>query len=135
MFKKEESIEILKILSLINNTEVYQKIYNHVWRKQHETKNYLIEEINQNESMSKKHKKVSKTLNYIKHLLILASKITGWVSISAFSSLVGIPIGITSSTIALKICAITAGIKRYKSKIKKRKKRKRSMKWHRNLNF
>ena len=132
MFKKEESIEILKILSLINNTEVYQKIYNHVWRKQHETKNYLIEEINQNESMSKKHKKVSKTLNYIKHLLILASKITGWVSISAFSSLVGIPIGITSSTIALKICAITAGIKRYKSKIKKRK---RSMKWHRNLNF
>ena len=111
---------------------MYQKIYNHVWRKQHETKNYLIEEINQNESMSKKHKKVSKTLNYIKHLLILASKITGWVSISAFSSLVGIPVGITSSTIGLKICAITAGIKRYKSKIKKRK---RSMKWHRNLNF
>ena len=110
---------------------MYQKIYNHVWRKQHETKNYLIE-INQNESMSKKHKKVPKTLNYIKHLLILASKITGWVSISAFSSLVGIPIGITSSTIGLKICAITAGIKRYKSKIKKRK---RSMKWHRNLNF
>ena len=29
MFKEEESIEILKILGLINNTEEYQKIYNH----------------------------------------------------------------------------------------------------------
>ena len=61
---------MLKILGLINNTEEYQKIYNHVWRKQDERKNYLIEEINWNKSMSKKHKKVSKTLNYTKHLLI-----------------------------------------------------------------
>ena len=33
IFKKEESIEILKVLGLINNIEEYQKIYNHVWRK------------------------------------------------------------------------------------------------------
>ena len=30
---KEESIEILKIFSLINNIEEHQKIYNHVSRK------------------------------------------------------------------------------------------------------
>ena len=30
IFKEEESIEILGILGLINNIEVYQKIYNHV---------------------------------------------------------------------------------------------------------
>ena len=30
MFKEEESIEILKILGLINNIEEYQKIYNYV---------------------------------------------------------------------------------------------------------
>ena len=41
---------------------------------------------------------------------------------SAFASLVGIPIRITSSAIGLKICAITAGIKKYKSIIKKKKK-------------
>ena len=29
IFKEEESIEILKILGLINNIEEYQKIYNH----------------------------------------------------------------------------------------------------------
>ena len=29
IFKEEESIEILKILGLINNIEEYQKVYNH----------------------------------------------------------------------------------------------------------
>ena len=36
-------------------------------------------------------------------------------------SLVGNPKGITSSALGLKICAITAGIKRYKSIINKKK--------------
>ena len=88
-----------------------------------ETRNYFLEEIEQNELMSRKHKKVCTTLNYIEHFLILASTITGCVSISAFASLIGIPIGITSSAIGLKICAITAGIKKYKSIIKKKKKK------------
>ena len=61
-----------------------------------ETRNYLIEEINWNELMSKKHKKIFATLNYIEHFHILASTITGCVSISAFASSIGIPIGITS---------------------------------------
>ena len=55
-----------------------------------ETRSYLIEEINQNKLMSKKHKKVCTTLNYIEHFLILGSTITGCVSISSFASLVGI---------------------------------------------
>ena len=38
-----------------------------------ETRNYLIEEINRNELMSKKHEKVCTSLNYIEHFLILAS--------------------------------------------------------------
>ena len=69
-----------------------------------------VEQQNRNELVSKKHKKICKTLNYIEHFLILGSTITGCVSISAFASLVGIPIGITSSAIGLKICTITAGI-------------------------
>ena len=68
-----------------------------------ETRNYLIEEINRNELMSKKHKKVCTSLNYIEHFLILASTITGCISVSAFTSLIGIPIGTTSSAIGLKI--------------------------------
>ena len=87
------------------------------------TRNYLIEEINRNELMNKKHKKVCTNLDYIEHFLILGSTITGFISISAFVSLVGIPIGITSSAIELKICAINAAIKKYKSIIKKKKKK------------
>ena len=52
--------------------------------------------------MSKKHKKVCRVLNYIDHTLIVISMITGNVTISTFASLVGIPIGIASSTIGLK---------------------------------
>ena len=32
-----------------------------------ETRNYFYEEVNQNELMSKKHKKICTTLNYIEH--------------------------------------------------------------------
>ena len=35
-----------------------------------ETTNYLIEEINQNELMIKRHKKVYRVVNYIEYLLI-----------------------------------------------------------------
>ena len=88
-----------------------------------ETRNYLIEEINQNELMSQNLKKICTTLNYIEHFLILASTINEPVSISAFASLIYIPIGITSSATGLKICAATAGIKKYKSVIKEKKKK------------
>ena len=42
---------------------------------------------------------------------------------SAFASLIGIPAGITSSVIGFKICAITSGFKKYKSIIKKKKRK------------
>ena len=54
--------------------------------------------------------------------LILASAVTGFISISAFDSLLSISIGIKSADIGLKICALTARIKKYRSIIKKKKK-------------
>ena len=51
--------------------------------------------------MSKKHNKVSRALNYIEHLVLLNSRVTGHVSISVFASLVGIPLEIMSSAIGL----------------------------------
>ena len=73
--------------------------------------------------MSRKHQKICTTLNYTGYFLILASTVTGCISISAFASLLGILIGITSSSIGFKICEIAAGIKKYKSIIKKKKKK------------
>ena len=71
----------------------------------------------------KKHKTVCATLNYIEYFLIVGSTITGFVYISTFASLVSIPIGITNSSIGLKIRTITAAIKKYKSISKKKKKK------------
>ena len=62
-------------------------------------------------------------MNYIDHLLIVISTITGCVSVSIFATLVIIPIGITSSPIGLNICARTAEFKKYKSIIKKKTKK------------
>ena len=54
-----------------------------------ETRNCFIEETNWNELMSKNHKKICVTLNYIERFLILASTIIGCAFISAFASLIG----------------------------------------------
>ena len=62
--------------------------------------------------MSKKHKNVCRVLNYIEHLLILIYTVTGCISISAFASLVDIPIEITISAVGSKIWVITAGIQK-----------------------
>ena len=47
-----------------------------------------------------------RTRNYIEHFFILASVVSGFVSISALAPLVGTPIGFTSSAVELEISAI-----------------------------
>ena len=76
-----------------------------------------------NDLISENHKKTCKYLNYVEHLLILASTITGSHSVSPLTSLVvATSVDIESSAVGLKICAITAGIKKHKLIIKKKKK-------------
>ena len=57
-----------------------------------ETRNYFCEEIRQYELMSRKHKKFCATRNFLERFLNLTSTITGCVSFSTFSFLVGISI-------------------------------------------
>ena len=85
-----------------------------------ETRNYLLEETKLNELLSRKYNKACTTLNYVEIFLVLSFTVTGCISVSAFTSLLSIPIRITSSTIGLKICAIAAGIKKCKSIIMKK---------------
>ena len=70
-----------------------------------ERRNYFLEKIYRNEL-------INTPLIYIAHFRIFVSAITGCILISAFSSLIGVSIGITSSVIGLKMFAITAGIKK-----------------------
>ena len=71
-----------------------------------ETRNYFINEIDQNELMSKKNKKVCPTLNCIENFFTLVYVVTGCILISTLPSLLGIAIGTTSSATGLRICAI-----------------------------
>ena len=48
-------------------------------KKVEETRNYFIKNIDQNEMMSKKHKKACTTLNYIENFPILAFADTGCI--------------------------------------------------------
>ena len=57
-------------------------------------------------------------------MLILASTVTDFVLVSSFASLVAIPVGITSFAEETNIRAITTGIQRYKSIMKKKKKKR-----------
>ena len=88
-----------------------------------EIRNYFIKEMNQKELTIKKNKKVCRALTCIEHLHIGVSTVTGFVSISAFASLFGIPIRITNSAAGLKFFAITVWIKKYKLIINKKKKK------------
>ena len=62
---------------------------------------------------------MSRNLNYVENERVLASAVTSCVSFSAF---VGIPVGTTGTDIIIDI--ITAGVKKYKSIIMKKKEKK-----------
>ena len=72
--------------------------------------------------MSEVYKKKYKHWNNVELLIILVSAVTGRVPISAFASLVCVPVGIMSSAVGIKICEITAEIKKDKSIMKKKRR-------------
>ena len=49
-------------------------------------------------------------LNCFQHFLVFIFAVSDCVSISAFASLVAVPVGFASSAEELKICTITAGV-------------------------
>ena len=66
--------------------------------------------------ISKKPKKASRNLNYVENLLILASMITGCVSIPVFALLVPSLLDPSysnyNSEVTIELCVITAGMKK-----------------------
>ena len=91
-------------------------------RKIGETRNYLLDDIKNIKIMIKKHKQACRALNYFGNFFVFVSAVSGYVSISAFSSLVVVSVGIASSAVEIKIYAIISGIKKWESIIKKKRK-------------
>ena len=59
-------------------------------KKIHEIRNYILDEIKDNDLISEKHKKMYRSLNYIGHFLVFVSSVSSRISISAFASLAGV---------------------------------------------
>ena len=72
--------------------------------------------------MSEKHKKVCKALDYFERFLVFVSAVSGCISISAFTSLVNVAVGIASSAVGFKILQCLQNLKNM-SIIKKKKKK------------
>ena len=83
-----------------------------------ETRNYLLNKIELNDLMSGRQTKVCRALNYFEHFLFFISAISGCVSISTFTSLIGFSVGIASSATGLAYSVINEGIKQRNSIIK-----------------
>ena len=71
-------------------------------------------------------------MNYFQLFLVFISAVSRYISVFAFSALVGVPVGITSSAVGYKIYTLTAIIKKRKKRKRTKKSRKREKKPHEN---
>ena len=79
-----------------------------------------------------------RALNYFKHFYIFISAVSVCVSLSVFVSLIGNPVDARCSAVQIKIWAITAGIKKYKSIIEKNRPYSvisKNVKYYQHFNF
>ena len=67
-----------------------------------------------------------KALNCYECFIAFVSDVSGCVSISAFGSLICVPVGIASSAVGLRNCASTAWIKKHMSIVMNKEKKTRS---------
>ena len=86
-------------------------------------KNYFYQEINQRKSCSKKLNKYVTAFDYIEKILIVLSATSSGVSVISFTSIVGAPVGIASTSLTL-IFSLTTGIVKKFLNITRNKKKK-----------
>ena len=91
--------------------------------KNDERRTCLLKEVERNNFISEKHKNVSRLLNYSQILIVLISVISGFVSSSAFASLLGVVVSIASFAVGLKISVITAEILKSVSQLSKKSRK------------
>ena len=85
--------------------------------------NYFHQEINQRKSSSKKLSKYAAAFDYIDKVVIVLSATSCGVSIISFTSIVGAPVGIASSSFTF-IFSLTIGIVKKLLNITRNKKKK-----------
>ena len=113
---ESNSIEAINKTNLTNQTKIRLD-------KISKIENYLIEEINQRKSCSKKLSKYVAVFDYIDQALIVLSATSSGVSIISFTSIIGAPVGIASASLTL-FFSLTTGIVKKLLNITRNKKKK-----------
>ena len=113
---KSNSIETIDRTNFTNQTKLRLDEISKI-------ENYFIKEINQRKSCSKKLSKCVSCFGYIDQDLIVLSATIGGVSITSFTSIVGAPVGIASTSLTFFFC-LTTGIVKKLLNITRNKKKK-----------
>ena len=84
--------------------------------------NYFYQEINQQKLYSKKLNNYVTIFDYIDKILIILSATSGGISIISFTSIIGVPVGIASTSFSLIFSVITGIIKKLLNIARNKKK-------------
>ena len=106
---KRNSIESIK-----HNSIDTSNLNNQQFRlnKISEIGDYFITEIKERELMSKKLSKYISSFDYFDKSLLVLSVTSGSISIASFATVIGIPIGVTSSSLSLAFSLCTGLVKK-----------------------
>ena len=112
---ESNSIECNSIESIQHNSIDTSNLNNQQFtlNKISETEDYFVTEIKEREPMSKKLSKYIYFFYYFDKSLIVLSVTSGDVSIASFTTVIEIPVGITSASLSLAFSLCTGLVKSY----------------------
>ena len=100
--------------SIEHNSMDISNLYNQQFRLTEisEIEDYFITEIKERDLMSKKLSKYISFFDYFYKSLIVLSATSGSISIASFTTVMGIPVGITSASLSLAFSLCTGLVKK-----------------------
>ena len=120
-FKKNDQV-IKRIFKKMNNLELTD-INNYRLNEINKVKDYFNDEINERKNIIKKLNKYIVTLNCLDKIFITLSASFGTLSVTANSTVLGIPLGITDASLTL-LFTINTGINKSLLQLTKKKEKK-----------
>ena len=115
-------IELLKEYFKMNNVELTD-VNNYRLNQIDKIKDYFNNEINERKGLIKKLNKYIVSFDYLDKILITLSESFGMLSIASYTSVVGIPAGITGASLTL-VFTVGTGISKSLLKLTKKRKEK-----------
>ena len=127
----KRTIKLLKEYLKMNNLELtdttkpssLERINNYILNEINITRDYFNNEINERKDMIKKLNKYLVSFDYLDKIFLALSASFGTLSIASHATVVGLPVGITDSSLTL-IFTVSTGINKSLLKVTKKRKKK-----------